>query len=140
MKDVYSLTQCVAVTIFFGILSGHGAIANSSCGVQRFTEPFSLSQKLVVKEVSDYKFEILQQINNIRDLSRKLNENNFSITFSQDAEVLDSSESSGIGKPSKSSSIALSHSLNFYQQSFKKRLLREQVKLNESQLNQLQFL
>ena len=139
MKVSKILSHFFAITIFIGILSGYDANANPLCDTQRFSEPFLISQKLVVREVVDYKFEILQQQNNISDLYRKLNENNFSVTFSQDAEVLDSSEVSGIGKPSKTSSITLSHPLNFFQQNMKKRLLEEQVKLNKIQLHQLQL-
>ena len=139
MKTTKIISYFLNITIFFGILTGNSVFAAPSCGTERFPEAFYISKNLVINEIADYKFEILQKQNDITDLFRKLNENFLSVTFSQDAEVSDSSEVSGLGKPSKTSSISLSHSLNFYQQNFKNRLLKEQIKLNKIQLHHLQL-
>jgi len=139
MKVHKILAQIFNITIFFGILCGCNAYANPLCSPERFAEPFNISRNITINEVADYKFEILQKQNNIINLSSKLNENNISVAFSQDAELTDSSEVSGLGKPSKTSSISLSYSLNFYQKNIKNRLLKEQIKLNKIQLHQLQL-
>ena len=71
MKVSKILSHFFAITIFIGVLNGYNANANPLCDTQRFSGPFLISQKLVVREVVDYKFEILQQQNNINDLYRK---------------------------------------------------------------------
>lgn len=137
MKVIKILAQFSHITIFFSVLFGYSSYANPLCNSERFAEPFFMAKNIVTNEVTDYKFEILQKQNNIENLSRKLNENNFLVTFSQDAETTDSSEVSGLGKPSKTSSITLSHSLNFYQKHIKNKLLKEQINLEKIQLYQL---
>ena len=139
MKVIKSISHFLSITIFFGILSGFSAVANPLCSIERFTQPFLLSTNIVVNEVADNKFEIMQKQNNISDLSAKLNENNFSLTFTQNAQISETSERSGFGMPEKTSTISLSHSLNFYQQNIKHRLLKEQIKLEKIQLHQLQL-
>ena len=139
MKVSKIITHSSTIAIFFTVLSGFGAVAASLCNTERFSAHFLLSQNVVVKDVADFKFEILQKQNNISNLSSKLSENNLLVDFSQDAEISDSSEISGLGKPTKTSSISLSHSLNFYQQNIKDNLLKEQLKLEKIQLHQLQL-
>ena len=137
MKVIKTVAQFFVISIFFGTFVGCNALANPLCGSARFAEPSFISENLVISEVADYKFEILQKQNNIDNLFNKLSQNNFLVTFSQDAETTNSSKVPGLGKPSKTSSISLTHSLNFYQKNIKKRLLEEQIKLEKTQLLQL---
>lgn len=139
MKINKNVSHFLNITIFFGVFSGFSAVANPLCNIERFTQPFLLSTNIVINEVADNKFEIIQKQNNISDLSAKLNENNFSLTFTQNAQISENSERSGFGMPEKTSAISLSHSLNFHQQNIKRRLLKEKIKLAKIQLIQLQL-
>ena len=131
--------QILAISIFLSILSGFRAIADDFCNTERFTPLFLLSQNIVTENVSDFKFEILQKQNDIANLSNKLRENDFSVTFSQDVKSSNSSEISGFGKPAKNTSISLGHPLNFFQRNTKTQLIKEQIKLEKLQLYQLRL-